>query len=167
VSKVAWSDGKLQVVVSDEQRFEMIPLAADRFAVQTPWFGVEVTFKETVDDKLQMSFLIDGATEARVYEKYVPREPSPQDLEAYAGTYFSDELGVSYALDVEEGALVFRIVRHEANTLTPLFGEIFSNSDYGTFEFKRGPDGAVGGFVLDAGRVRNLEFKRQNGDGCR
>jgi hypothetical protein len=42
-----------------------------------------------------------------------------------------------------------------------LFGEVFSSSDYGTFEFKRGPDGAVVGFALDAGRVRNLEFERQ------
>jgi len=42
-----------------------------------------------------------------------------------------------------------------------LFGEVFSNSDYGTFEFKRGSDGIVDGFVLDAGRVRNLEFERQ------
>jgi len=68
---------------------------------------------------------------------------------------------VSYALDVEDGSLVFKIVRHEAHELEPLFGEVFSNSDYGTFEFKRGSDGVVGGFALDAGRVRNLEFERR------
>lgn len=164
--EVAWSDGKLELVFSDELRFEMIPLATDRFAVQSPWFGAEVTFKEVADGKLQMSFLIDGAKEPRLYEKFVPREPSPQDLEAYAGTYFSDELGVSYTLDAEEDSLVFKIVRYEAHKLKPLFGEVFSSSDYGTFEFKRGPDGAVGGFALDAGRARNLEFKRQNLNRC-
>jgi len=163
--ELAWSDGKLQIVFSDELRFEMIPLAADRFTVQSPWFDAEVTIKEVADDTLQMSFLIDGAKEPRLYEKFVPREPSPEDLEAYAGTYFCDELGVSYTVDVEEGSLVFRIVRHEAHKLEPLFGEIFSSSDYGTFEFKRGADGVVDGFALDADRVRNLEFERQNGNG--
>ena len=160
--EVAWSDGKLQLVFSDELRFEMIPLAADRFAVQSPWFDAEVTFKEVANGKLQMSFLIDGAKEPQLYERFVPREPSPEDLEVYAGTYFSGELGVSYALDVEDGSLVFRIVRHEAHELEPLFGEVFSNGDYGTFEFQRGSDGVVDGFVLDAGRVRNLEFERQS-----
>ncbi len=159
--EVAWSDGKLQFVFSDELRFEMVPLAADRFAVQSTWFGAEVTFQEIADGRLQMSYLIDGAKEPRLYEKFALREPSPQELEAYAGIYSSDELGVSYALDVEDGSLVFRIVRHEAHELEPLFGEVFSNRDYGTFEFQRGSDGAVVGFALDAGRVRNLEFKRK------
>jgi hypothetical protein len=163
--EVAWSDGKLQLVYSDELRFEMISLAADRFAVQSPWFGAELTFKEVAGGTLQMSFLIDGAKEPRLFEEFVPREPSPQDLEAYAGTYFSDELGVSYALDVEEGGLVFRIVRHEAHQLEPLFGEVFSSSGFGTFEFMRRADGVIGGFLLDAGRVRNLLFESQNGKG--
>jgi CubicO group peptidase (beta-lactamase class C family) len=159
--EVAWSDGKLHLVFSDKLHFEMVPRTADRFVVQSPWFGAEVTFKKIAGGTLQMSFLIDGAKEPRLYEKFVPREPTVEDLEAYAGTYFSDELGVSYALSVEEGTLVFRIVRYESHELEPLFGEVFSDSDYGTFEFRRGTDGAVVGFALDAGRVRNLEFERR------
>ena len=159
--EVAWSEEKLELVLSEEDRFEMVPLAADRFAIHNQWFDAEATFKKTADGTLQILFLIDGAKEPRLFEKFAPREPSPQELEAYAGTYFSDELGVSYALEVEEGSLVFRIVRHEPHELEPLFGEVFLSSDYGTFEFKRGPDGAVDGLVLDAGRVRDLEFKRK------
>ena len=159
--EVAWTNGKLQLVVSDELRFEMVPLAADRLVVQGAWYKGEVAFKKIADGKMQMSFLIDGAKEPRVYEKFVLWQPSPQDLEAYTGTYLSDELGISYVLEVKDDSLVFRIVRHKANKLEPLFGEVFSNSDYGTFEFKRGPEGSVVGFALDAGRVRNLEFKRK------
>ncbi len=159
--EVAWRDGKLELVVSEEDRFEMIPLAADRFAVLSPWFGAELTFKKVDNGKVQMSFLIDGADEPRVLESYDPRDPTRQELKAYVGTYFSEELGVAYALDVEDGTLAFRMVRHEAHELEPVFGEIFANSDYGTFEFQRGSDGAVTGFVLDAGRVRNLEFERR------
>jgi hypothetical protein len=108
-----------------------------------------------------MAVMIDGAKKPILYESFVPRQHTPRALEAYSGTYFSDELGVSYALDVEDGSLVFRIVRHEAHELETLFGEVFSNEDYGVFEFQRGTDGAINGFLLDAGRVRNLEFRRQ------
>jgi CubicO group peptidase (beta-lactamase class C family) len=159
--EVVWSDDKLHLALSDEDHLEMIPLTADRFAIRSPWLDAEVTFKERADGGLQMAVSTEGSNEPRLFERFVPREPSLQDLEAYAGTYTSDELGVSYALDVEDGSLVFRIVRHEAHELEPLFGEVFSNSDYGTFEFRRAADGAVDGFVLDAGRVRNLEFERR------
>ncbi len=159
--EVEWIDDALQLALSEEDRLELIPLSADRFVIQSPWFGAKVTFEDIADGTLQMSFLIEGADEPRVSEKFVPREPTLLDLEAYAGTYFSDELGVSYALAVEDGSLVFRIVRHEVHDLEPLFGEIFSSSDYGTIEFQRASDGAVDGFVLDAGRVRNLEFERK------
>jgi CubicO group peptidase (beta-lactamase class C family) len=159
--EVAWIDGKLEFVVSDEMGFEMVPLAADRFAISTPRGDIEVTFQENSDGKRQMSVMIDGAKKPRVYESFVLREPTPEELEAYAGSFFSDELGVAYALDVEDGALVFRIVRHEAHELEPFFGEVFGNDDYGVFEFQRGSDGAISGFLLDAGRVRNLEFVRK------
>jgi len=159
--EVVWSDDTLQLALTDEDRIEMIPLTADRFSIRSPWFDAEVTFKESIEGALQMAVSIEGSNEPRVFERFVPREPSLRDLEAYAGTYFSDELGVSYALDVEDGSLVFRIVRHEVHELEPLFGEIFSSSDYGSFEFRRGADGAVSGFVLDAGRVRYLEFERR------
>lgn len=161
VQEVAWSDGKLSIAYSDELLFEMVPLAADRFAVQSPWFGAEVTFEEIAGGKRRMSLLIDGTKDPQIFESFVPREPSPDELGVYAGTFYSDELGVSYAVDVEDGALVFRIVRHVAHELEPVFGEVFSSSDYGTFEFQRGPDGAVDGFTLDAGRVRDLEFVRK------
>jgi CubicO group peptidase (beta-lactamase class C family) len=165
--EVEWADAKLRLVLSGELRLEMMPLAADRFVIRSPWLEAEATFEKIADGTLQMSVLIEGSKEPRISERFDPRKPSSEELEAYAGTYFSDELGVSYALEVEEGSLVFRIVRHEPHELRPLFGEIFSSSDYGTFEFRRGADGVIDGFALDAGRVLNLEFRRQNADVCR
>ena len=161
VWEVTFSDGRLELVMSNELRIEMVPLAADRFAVETPWFNAEAAFTADADGELKMAFRADGAEEPDLFERFVPREPSPKELEAYSGTFFSDELGVSYAVAAEEGSLVFKIVRHESHQLEPLFDEVFSTDDYGTFEFTRGSDGVVDGFTLDAGRVRNLEFERR------
>ena len=41
-----------------------------------------------------------------------------------------------------------------------MFGGTFENPDYGAFEFRRDADGAVTGFSLQSGRVRNLGFER-------
>lgn len=163
--RTAWEleldEGRLYLVISDEDRFELIPTDDSRFAIRDPQIDAEVRFTAVAGDGLQMSVLIEGADEPRLLESFVPREPSSEDLEAYAGTFFSEELDVAYTLDVEDGSLVFRIVRHEAHELEPLFDEIFSSDEYGTLEFQRGADGAIEGFMLDAGRVRNLRFDRQ------
>ena len=65
-----------------------------------------------------------------------------------------------YPLTVEDGLLVFRPPNQPPQELVPMFGETFENPDYGAFEFRRGPDGAVTGFSLQSGRVRNLGFER-------
>ena len=139
----------------------MVSSAGDRVAIQSRWLAAAVQFETLDEGGLRMSFLIEGADAPRLYERFVPRRPSREDLESYAGTYYSEELGVAYTLDAEDGSLAFRIVRHEKHELEPLFDEIFSSDDYGTFEFRRGADGVVQGFALDAGRVRNLKFERQ------
>ena len=149
------------LVISDENRFELMPIEDSRFAIRGPSLEAEVRFEDTEENLLQMSFLMEGANEPRLFEKFVPREPTSQELEAYVGTFYSEELGVPYTLDMEDGLLVFRIVRHEKHQLQPLFDEIFSNDEYGTFEFQRRADGVIEGFALDAGRVRNLQFDRQ------
>lgn len=163
--RTAWeielTDSKLFLVLSDEDRFELNPQTDSRWTIEGPSFDAEMRFEAIGENRLQMSFLMEGADEPRLFARFTPREPTPQELEAYAGIYYSEELGVPYTLGVEDGSLSFSIVRHETHRLEPLFDEIFSTDEYGTFEFQRGADGGVTGFALDAGRVRNLQFDRQ------
>lgn len=160
--EVALEDQKLYLVVSEEDRFELAALEDHSFSVRGPWTNAEVRFEPpTEENDLRMSLVLPGAAEPRVFERFIPVDPTSADLAAFAGTYHSDELGVAYDLSVEENTLVFRIVRHEKHALEPLFSGVFASPDHGTFEFSRAEDGTVEGFKLDAGRVRNLEFSRR------
>ncbi len=159
--ELAVNEGDLHLLISEDESYPLIPISDDEFVLRTQWFAAQLTFQDREDGVLELAFRPEGADEPRLYQRFTPRQPTMSDLEAYTGTYRSDELGVSYTLEVEDGALQFRIVRHEAHELEPLFDEIFGNSDYGTFEFRRSDDGTVEGFNLDAGRVRNLDFVRQ------
>ena len=93
--------------------------------------------------------------------RFEPRSLSPDEVQAYVGIYYSEELDVEYLLEVKDGSLVFGIDRPGSHSLEAQLGEIFANADYGIFEFARGAEGEVIGFSLDAGRVRDLEFIRR------
>jgi CubicO group peptidase (beta-lactamase class C family) len=159
--EIALDDDQLYLLFNEENRFPLVPLGDDQFALTGLWYAIDVRFESPPDGGLQVSLQTEGSEEPTIYERYTPNQPTSEQLEAYAGRYYSEELGVDYDLVVAGEALRFHIVRHEAHQLEPVFGEIFSNSDYGTFEFQRDADGAIESFILDAGRVRGLEFQRQ------
>ena len=159
--EIALNEDQLYYLFTKEDHFQLAPLGDDQFALNGLWYAADVRFESTPDGGLQMSLHTEGSEEPGIYKRYRPKQPTPEQLEAYAGRYHSEELGVDYDLAVDDGVLQFRIARYEAHELEPVFGEIFSNSDYGTFQFRRGSDGTVEGFVLAAGRVRSIEFERQ------
>jgi hypothetical protein len=63
---------------------------------------------------------------------------------------------------VVDGALTVRRPAAEPSALRPLVRDEFSISGV-TLRFQRDASGAVSGFMLDAGRVRNLRFVRTGG----
>ncbi len=88
--------------------------------------------------------------------------PGPVDgPESYVGTYYSSELDVDYRLSVSEGVLQLTVgagIRAELRQIEPDLLEAGGPQ----LRFER-VDGRVVGFVVDAGRVRNLLFERTGG----
>jgi hypothetical protein len=99
----------------------------------------------------------DGG-EPQTFEKLALVTPTPEELAAYAGRYFSEELQTTYRFAVENGALVVHRRGAEPTPLHPLVRDEFTAGP--TVRFIRDASGAVTGFALDAGRVRNLRFTR-------
>jgi hypothetical protein len=93
----------------------------------------------------------------------VPRLPdapvlSPAELGAYAGKYWSDELQVSYTLEVTGGKLYMRRPGSGQIELKPFAPEMFS-ANVGKLSFRR-TDGKVSGFKLGTSRSEGIEFVR-------
>ena len=102
----------------------------------------------------------DGETDRQTFEPVDPWSPSTADLAALAGTYASEEVGTTWLLAVEDGKLV---IRHRGISQEPLRATL---RDTFTLEgnqltFQRGATGGVTGFLLDAGRVKGLAFRKQ------
>ena len=81
-----------------------------------------------------------------------------EELEAFAGDFYSDELDFFYSFQVREGSLQLELGGNRID-LVPYSGNRFG---WGRRELKflRNASGAVSGFTLDAGDIRNLKFRK-------
>jgi len=158
--EIRFEDGKLLYLRSEESQTELAPLGGHRFVMVDVPVHVDVWFESPGSTEAKMLTKVED-DETHIYNSYEKRAPTTAELTAYSGTYYSEELGVEYVLDAEDAILRFSITRHEKHELEALFDEIFANSDYGAFEFRRTSDGAVAGFMLTSGRVRGVEFIRR------
>ncbi len=89
-------------------------------------------------------------------------EPTAAELQAFAGTYHSVELGTDYRLALEDGALWFHHRKLESQRLAPTFEDGFTIRG-ASAEFTRNGAGRVDGFTLSDGRVWNVRFARTGG----
>jgi len=104
---------------------------------------------------------LDGQSKPRLWEAVPAFTPKPAELEAYAGTYDSEEIDTTYVLTVEEGKLKVRFRPALRFTLTPVTADMFE-SEGNVIRFTRDRSGAIDGFRVYAGRVRHLRFVRRN-----
>lgn len=88
-----------------------------------------------------------------------PPKLSAGQLREFAGTFHSPELKVRYSLDLENGALVMNRPAAAPAKLAPVEKDSFRAGTL-TLNFTRDENGRVTGFLIDAGRIRNLRFDR-------
>ena len=106
--------------------------------------------------------LVESSEQAkpRLWEPQRAFTPNAAQLGEYAGTYVSEELGVTYTAYVEAGTLKVRFRPAERFTLAPVFKDAFEG-DGNTIRFTRSPAGAVDGLRIYAGRARHVRFVRK------
>jgi hypothetical protein len=82
--------------------------------------------------------------------------PATTDLIRYAGRYASPELETTYTFSVESGKLMLHRRRSPPIALTPTTTDSFTAEGI-TYRFVR-DKGRITGFLVDAGRTKNLKF---------
>jgi CubicO group peptidase (beta-lactamase class C family) len=98
--------------------------------------------------------------------------PTTEQLKAYAGDYWSEELGVAYRIGVDDArlkvmAIVDRAGLPRANNFSDAEIRALGTDKFGvgnesvTMLFQRDEHGKVGGFTVDAGRTTGMKFVRE------
>lgn len=142
----------------------LAPLGHDRFYMLDATREVIVSFTSpTPEQPRQMIEVVDDGKPS-VYDAVELVSPSPAELEAYLGTYFSEELDYKWVLRITNDGLTMwdpRTWREHA--LRPWVRDVF-RLDVGwtfTFTFARDDQGRVVSFMADEPRLRNVQFVRR------
>jgi hypothetical protein len=131
------------------------PVANDRFRLSGQQ---ELVYRRT-DGRLRDVIVVnDGDTTQ--YEPVVAAAPSAAQLASFAGSYWSDELETRFKVVVRDGGLVVQQRLGADTKLTPTYEDAFT-SPSGAVIFTRDEQGAVTGFGIWAGRIRNVRFRRE------
>jgi CubicO group peptidase (beta-lactamase class C family) len=134
----------------------LLPLSPNRFRVA----GQDIELEFTPDGRLVQTSLA-WPPRAPVVAKRVataPARPSRAELESYAGSYYSEELGVRYELTATDSTLVLKTRGGTDRSVRPVHGDMFLG-DY-LLSFTRGRGGRIDGMLMSTARVRAVRFDR-------
>jgi CubicO group peptidase (beta-lactamase class C family) len=151
-------EGKLYAQATGQGKLLLMATSDSTFAIQ----GVDasVTFHFETDGTAARGTLHqNGDAPMRRVE---PVELTPEDLAAYAGRYFSEELETFYRISVEDGKLMANNFRMEPFPLRHREGDTFTGEQFffGEVEFVRAGNGTVTGFRASNGRTKGVWFRR-------
>ncbi len=94
------------------------------------------------------------------YEAVAAFDPTAAQLAEYTGAFVSQEIDPVYRISLQDGKLTLLRLRHKPDTLWPAMRDAFVG-EIGTLRFTRDANQQVSGFILDAGRIQNLQFTRK------
>lgn len=125
-------------------------------------YPVTVTFATSGKKSAHaLEFVVHGE-DVTPAKKYSPATPGAAELQAYAGTFYSQELDVTWPVVVEEGRLVVRSEPRKfvpkSEPLEPAMADAFSGES-GFVRFTRNASGKVTGFDLSSSRMRGIHFE--------
>lgn len=151
----------LYTQATGQQRLEIVPTSDTSFALTA--VDASVIFHRNDDGEVDSATLLQNgvnrATRLDDEEEAEAWEPDADDLEAFVGTFFSEELETFYTVTLEGEALVVKQRRLDSAELTP--GEVDEFSGGGlTFTFERDRNAQVIGFYISNGRTRDVRFER-------
>lgn len=93
-------------------------------------------------------------------------DPTPEELQEYAGAYVSDELAATYRLAVRDSQLWLRISSRRWEQLDATLRDHFiphlrEPADGRSFAFERSENGEVTGLATDYYRVKGVRFAKR------
>ncbi|HSR51115.1 MAG TPA: serine hydrolase domain-containing protein [Acidobacteriota bacterium] len=90
-----------------------------------------------------------------------PGHLSESQLEAFAGRYHSRELGVDYRVERAQDQLRLRVGHRPPGALRYAGDDVLRTQNNVELHFQRSEQGEVTGFILQAGRVKDLRFEKR------
>jgi hypothetical protein len=108
-------------------------------------------------NKIMTMFQTDRVTR---FKRIGLQRYQPSSLSSYAGTYYSPELDVQYGIIEADGALAVKRTPFDDPRLVHVYAKNALRTSIGEFRLAIDKDGNIKGFTLNAGRVKNIKFRK-------
>lgn len=145
---------------SETNKSDLGAIGKNEFKMLNVGADVIATFEKNEQENQIMSIVVNGG-EPIILDKYKPKVYTKKELVDFEGVYYSKELEANYEFKLEEEALMLYINGNKVSPLKSVKTNLFSNNDYGTFDFTMDDSGKASSFILAAGRVKNLKFEKR------
>jgi hypothetical protein len=157
-ARIEHKDGKLFFLASEEDRLELAPVADNRFLLVV--FPVKFGFDQgTPGSPLRLSIQGPDQETPDIFERVSQAQPTAEELNAYSGSYVSEEIEPVYRIVVENGSLVLKRLKSKPQKLRPTLADYFEGPT-GDLHFQRDQSSRITGFLLDTGRIKNFRFTK-------
>jgi CubicO group peptidase (beta-lactamase class C family) len=132
----------------------LVPLSDRRFRVT----GQPVELEFTPAGQVVQTVRAWPARKPLSLERREAARPTRVELERYAGSYHSEELGATWVVSATDTTLVLKTRWGVERTVRPAYGDTFSGDFLITFT--RDAARRVNGMLMNSGRVRRVRFER-------
>jgi hypothetical protein len=135
----------------------LVPAGPDRFTAAGG--AVTIAFHQDRDGKATGLTITQAGEDSTRYERLAPPPSTARGLAGFLGSYHSDELDVGYRIQAKDTTLTVTIGGDPPLELSRYTLDSFGGPNGLALRFTRRA-GRVTGFLLFAGRVKNLRFQR-------
>ena len=148
--------GGLVAQLKDE-RFSLIAISTNQFQIAGALDPIAITFESAGDSTpLTMHLIVEGEA-ATTFVTVARTSPTPDQLEAFAGSYFSEELDITFEFFRQDDQLIFVGLNLP---LEPTLQDCFRSDLDMHFEFFRYASDLIAGFTFFCGGANHIRFAR-------
>lgn len=151
-------DDTLRYSRKENNESPLLPVGDNEFSMLEVDEEIRVNFDTNGNQNIMRVIIDDNSVIESV--QYEPASYVVGELRDFVGSYWSEELNTNYDLVIKNETLILNVGGKEISAMNPIMKNLFSNDDFGIFEFKM-ENTDVQGFELMAGRVRNLIFTKE------
>ncbi len=151
--RITLEDGALRI---GNQR--LVAQSASEFQVGAT--GRRLVFRAATDDGRAAIDEYTGEYYDNTYEPVDEFAPAAGQLDAYTGTYHSDDAETTLVVAVEGNHLVAKRRPDAVFELEPVYQDAFNAGGLGRISFDLGADGRAEAFGIRQGRVYDMRFQR-------
>lgn len=138
---------------------DLVAIEENRFRfVKYP--RTELLFQAGAGDALPEVTSSTGGKQQYHYTRVAPYEPTPAQLQEFAGTYRSAEVDMPYQIVTSDTGLIMRSLKLPDAPLRPVSTDFFETRNGSHIRFTRDANGKVTGATFNSSRVLNFRFER-------